>query len=166
MDKCSICGGTILINADSATGTCDSCGNCTDIDTEAAEKYRGMLALADRKMMLNSVRGFSEAIDILNDITFVDGTEERICTCNRKISELKEKEISRQSAAEKNEAGESRIGAAIVIIMIIAFLVIAAAVVFVIYKLLKGELTQQQMYIVIGIVAVSVIMFIAGKLKS
>lgn len=166
MDKCSICGGNILVNTDSAIGTCDSCGNSVEIDAETVKKYKNLIALADRKMMLNSVNGYNEAIEILNDITFVDGVDGRIRKCNQRIAELNIKAEARRAFRAESEANESKIGTILLIVVVIAFLLMAAAVGFTLYKLFRGELTQQQIYIVIGIAAVSVIMFIAGKLKS
>lgn len=164
--KCSTCGGNILINTQSGTAVCDSCGNAADIDKATVEKYKSVYETAKRKMRLNSSKTYNEAIEILNGITFVDGVSEDIRICQSRIEEMKASALTQKKIAEQTESNSKKTGTVLGIIIILVVVLLIAAVCLVGYKLVRGELTPAMTCVCIGIAVIVCIAVIAGKTRQ
>lgn len=141
ISKCEICGGTVIVNVDSASGICDSCGRTADLDRETLSKYSNILKTAERQMQLNSVKGYTAALGILEDIPFVDGVQKKKELCVQRMEEIKEKQEKRVRQAKKSDSGNTALGIVLAVICIAVVVALVGGCIFLVYKYLKGELS-------------------------
>lgn len=164
-NRCEICGGTVMINTDTGIGTCDSCGNNTEIDRATVTKYRSLIGSADRKMMYNSMKYYTEAKGILEDIQFVDGAKEKLDICNKRITEMKITHQTEAKRQQKIDSGNSKVGVAIAVIVVIGLILLALAAGFFLFKLIKGQLSSGAIVAAVVVAAIVIAMFITTKTK-
>ena len=166
MNKCDICGGLIIINTDTGMGICDSCGGTVEVDKEEVKKYQFILETAERKMMYNSVKYYTEAKEMLEGIPFVDGVKEKITTCDKRISETKKSQESRAKQIQHEDTNSTKTGVIIAVCLIVVLLLIAAAIGFVIFKLIRGELSTEVTCVLGAVIVIAVVLFVVGKIKG
>lgn len=164
--KCEICGGTLKLHLDSLTAVCDSCGNTTEIAKSDCDKYRLILQSAERQMRLGSVASLNEAIKLLESIRFVDGVSEKIADCHRNIAELQKEKTEKEIRKAETDSDNTKIGIALLIITLVALLICAVGIGLIIYKIAKDGCPPAVMYIGAGLIAVSALIFIVGKIKE
>ena len=164
MKKCDICGGTVRINPETRMGVCDSCGNTTEIDEGTAQKYKTIVRLAEQKMLRNTSKSYAEALSLFESVECVEGVEEKIRSCRSKIIELKEAEAKNRVEEKKTEGRDTKAGVVIVVLIVIALLALLAGLIFVIVKIVRGELTGPALYVTVGLFALLVIAFCLKKL--
>lgn len=164
-NKCEICGGTVMINTDTGIGFCDSCGNNTEIDKETVTKYRNLIGIADRNMMYNSVKHYTEAKGILEDIQFVNGAKEKLDICNKKITEIKGAYGTEAEQERKTDSGNSKVGVAIAVIALIVLILLVIAAGFFVFKLVKGQLSSGMIIAAAAVIAIIVVTFIMTKIN-
>ncbi|MCR4615184.1 MAG: hypothetical protein K5756_03455 [Clostridiales bacterium] len=163
MLNCEICGGSVLVNPDTAIGICDSCGNTVEIDEAVASKCKSVFRMAEHKMLLNSSKGYEEAIRLFESIEYVEGVKEKIEQCRNRYAELKKKESVRQKQAKRSESQDTKIGVLITVILVLAVLLFIAGLIFAAYKILSGKLEGKALYIAIIGFAVFLVVFVIGK---
>ena len=166
MHKCDICGGLMIINTDTGIGICDSCGSTVEVDKEEVKKYQFILETAERKMMYNSVKYYTEAKEMLEGILFVDGVKEKITTCDKRISEIKKSQESRAEQIQHEETNSTKTGVIIAVCLIVVLLLIAAAIGFVLFKLVRGELSTEVTCVLGAVIVIAVVLFVVGKIKG
>lgn len=164
--KCKVCGGSMIINTDTGLCICDSCGNTVEADSEAVKKYQNLLTAADRKMMYNSVKYYTEAIEILEDIPFVSGAKEKADLCRRRIAEIKSAQAEKEKQIKNTDSKDSKAGIIIALCIILGLIVIASTAGIIIFKLVKGSLSSGEVYVCAAVIAVAVGVFVAAKIKG
>ena len=163
MLKCELCGGSILVNPDTAVGVCDSCGNTVEISQSVVLKSKSILRLAEQKMLSHSSKGYEEAIRLLESIEDVNGVREKIEYCRGMCVEMKKKEADRRDQEKKNDSRSTGIGILIAVLILAAALALIGGIVFAVYKVLSGGLTGTALYVTIGVLAVSLLALIGGR---
>ena len=135
MDRftCPICGGRLHIVIGAALAACEACGEYTELDPNAVQKYREIYHSGVRAMRQGSVSGYEEAIRLFKSIAFVAEANEKQKECEEKLSALQAR-AERQAGDPKTDARNTRLG---VILLIVTLLLLAAAIAGAIYVIVQ-----------------------------
>ncbi|MBQ9552691.1 MAG: hypothetical protein IJU96_07995 [Clostridia bacterium] len=164
--KCPVCGGTLEISLFSASAVCESCGNRSQVDFNQTKEYRQVYHEAEKLACLNTVDGYTKAIELLDSIPFVKEAKEKSAAYHKRIQEIREKKEAQQEAEKTSGKHETVFGIALIVLVILIVLAAVAAGAVIFVRLVRGELSTQTTIILVIVIAVLVVGAIVGKIKG
>ena len=165
-NKCSVCGGKLIISIDSGYAECENCGSIFEVDSEELNKLRAVYQTAQRKIRHNSTAGYKEAINLLQTILFVSEAQNRIEFCEARLAEIKESEAKRAEAKEQSEKNDKKTGIMIIILLLLVIALAAAGAIYIAIHLYRGDLSPKAVTAIVSVLIVFTVLTIIGKIKS
>lgn len=165
-NKCKICGGNLVITIGSNMAVCDHCGQSEPVSEQDVKKYLDIYKRAEVLMRTGTLSGFCDASDILQSISFIPQAREKAEVCKTQIEKLKK---VAQEKKQQNDSENSK-GTVIGIVIIVLILLLLSAALFgigyLIFHLVKGDISQTGMTVLIVSAVVLVALTVIGKLNS
>ena len=165
--KCKTCGGDLIITIGSDRAVCDHCGQAAEIDAKDVKKYQNAYNNAEILMRTGTLAGCEEALTRLQAISFIPQAREKALYCEQRLEELrKAQEERRKRAGMDTGRKDSAIGIILLVLLAVFFLAAVGCAVYVVYRLIKGDLSQTEVIVLIAVAAVFAALLVLGKLKG
>lgn len=165
--KCKTCGGDLVLTIGSDRAVCDHCGLAAEVAEKDVKKYLNAFNSAEALMRTDTLAGYTNALPRLQAISFIPQAREKAEFCERRAQELRKEQAERRQRTEA-ETGkkDSAIGIIILVLLAVFFLAAVGCAVYVIYRLVKGDLSQTEVIVLIAVAAVFAALLVLGKLKG
>ena len=164
--KCKICGGKLSVSVNSGYAQCENCGNPAEIDPGELDRIRGIYESAERKICLRSVEEYSDAINQLQTIQFVNEAQDKIAFCEARLTELKKAEAKRAEIQEQTDKNDTKTGIIIIIMIVLVILLATAGAIYIAVHLYRGDLSPKAVTAIVSVIVVFAIITAVGKIKS
>lgn len=163
--ECRTCGGTLLVKIGADTAVCDHCGQCVALDPQDVRQYQETYQSALRLMRTGTLAGYTAALTRLQSISFIPEARKTAAACERQMEALRA-----AKAAPRNHAGSDRnntaLGVVIVVLTVLLLLLVLGGLGFLVYHLIKGDLSTTQIIVLAVAAAVLAALLLIGKLKG
>lgn len=163
---CPVCGGQYILSVNSQVAECENCGKTDEVDIDTLSAIRKTYRSAEQKIHRNTAADYSEAINLLQGISFVKEAREKADLCEKRLGELNDSRARQAEAKMQSDKNDSRIGFIFLILFLLVIALAVAGAVYIIYHLKMGDLSPTVSAIIICVVAVFAVSVIIGKLKS
>lgn len=164
--ECNICGGNLILTIGSDTAFCDHCGQASAVDPQAVKKYQDVYQAAETLMRTDTMHGYAEALTRLQSISFIPQAKEKAELCERRMAQLRQTRNDPARPKETDEKKSEKLGVTIVVLVLLLFVAAAVGLGYVGYHLIKGDLSQTAVIVLVSVAAVLAGLLIIGKLKS
>ncbi|MBR1531027.1 MAG: hypothetical protein IJ643_03080 [Eubacterium sp.] len=166
VSKCETCGGTMIYSINSEYAVCENCGNTAEADSNELARIRGVYKSAELKTCLNSIDGLKDAINQFQSISNTKEVPERIAYCENRLKEIKEKKENSTELKEQSDTKDKSIGIIVLIFVILIIAFAIAGAVYIIFHLIRGDLSTTATIIIVAVAIVSALLLIINNIKS
>lgn len=166
IQKCDTCGGNLILKIGSDTAVCDHCGRSVAVDPQDVKKYQDIYRSAQSLMRTGTMEGCADALTRLRSIDFIPQANEAAEQCEKEMERLRAAKTEKKHLKVGDDGKNTAIGLVIIILTVLFLLAAAVGIGFVIWRLIKGELSQTEAIVAIAVAAVFVLLLLIGKLRS
>jgi uncharacterized protein YqhQ len=163
---CPVCGGKFILSVNSQVAVCENCGKTAEVDAEALATVRKSYRSAEQKIHRNTAADYSEAINLLQGISFVKEAQEQTELCSKRLGEIKDEQERREESKKQSDKNDSIIGYIFLILFLLVVALAVAGAVYIIYHLKMGDLSPTAIAIIASAIGVFTVSLIIGKIKS
>lgn len=164
--KCNICGGNLILTIGSDTAFCDHCGQAEPVDPQDVIKYQDVYCSAETLMRTDTLSGYTDALTRLQSISFIPEAKEKAVLCEKRIKELQQLQPDMDRRKNHNDKNDTKLGVIIAVFLVLLLAALAVGIAYVIYRLIKGDLTHTDVIIIGSVAAAFVVLLIVGKIRS
>lgn len=164
--KCKICGGKLNIIIGSDTAVCDSCGSFENIGPDDVKKYSDIYKSAQRTMRQNNISAYSDAINQLQGISFIDEAKDLSDICEKRIEEIRAKQKIQEQKKEESDRQNTKTGIILIVLTVLVLLLAAAGAVYIVIHFYRGDLSPRAVAVIISAVIIFALAAVVGKLKG
>lgn len=162
---CPICGGKLNIRIGAEFALCSACGKPTDIDPDDAEKFFSIYRSAGREMAKKTAAGYREAVRELEAITFIEEAKEMSDECEARLRDLQARESQRQENEKISDKRDTVLGIIIAAAALLFGIAAIAGVIYVVVRMVNGNLPSQAIWVTLGAAAIAVVLMILNRAK-
>ena len=164
--KCKTCGGDLVLTIGSDTAFCDHCGQTAAVGSQDVKKYQDIYQSAETLMRTDTLSGYEDALTRLQSIAFIPQAKEKAALCEKRIKELQQLQPDIDRRKNHNDKKDTKLGIVIAAFLVLLLAALAVGIAYVIYRLIKGDLTQTDIIIIGSVAAAFVVLLIVGKVRS
>ena len=164
--KCKTCGGNLVLTIGSDTAFCDHCGQAEPVDPQDMKKYQDIYQSAETLMRTNSLSGYTDALTRLQSISFIPQAKEKADFCEQRIRQLRQTRMERLLRKDRDDGKNAALGIIIVVLILLFLLATAVSVGFLVYHLIRGDLSPNAVIVTASVAAALIVMLIIGKIAS
>ena len=164
--KCNICGGNLILTIGSDRAVCDHCGQTAAVDPREVIEYRDIYLSAKALMRTGTLAGYEDALTRLQAISFIPQAKEKAALCEKRMKELRQSQDEQKRLRRGDEGNHTALGVIVVVLTVLFLLAAAAGVGYVIWRAVRGELTQTDLIVIGSVAALLVLLLFIGKIRS
>lgn len=164
--NCSTCGGDLILTIGSDRAVCDHCGQAVAVDPQDVKTYQDLYQSAETLMRTDTLSGYEDALTRLQSITFIPQAKEKAALCEKRIKELQQLQPDIDRRKNHNDKKDTKLGIVIAVFLVLLLAALAVGIAYVIYRLIKGDLTHTDVIIIGSVAAAFVVLLIVGKNRS